>query len=277
MPLAAEAIPPRGPRRIIPGMERIDLNADVGESFGPYVIGDDEGMLRHVTSANVACGCHGGDPSVMRRTLRLAVECGASPGAHPGYADLMGFGRRDVAMDPGELEDLVVYQIGALAGAAAAEGTRLRHVKAHGALYNRAARDRPLADAIARAVRAVDDGLIFFGGSGSCLVEAGEALGLRTAAEVFADRAYRADGSLVSRREPGAVITDPAAVAERALRLVRTGEVAAVTGEVIRLRRDTICLHGDTPGAGVLAATVRARLEEAGVRLLAVGAEGPAG
>ena len=258
-------------------MQHIDLNADVGESFGPYVIGNDERMLPHVTSANVACGCHGGDPSVMRRTLRLAAACGASPGAHPGYADLMGFGRRDVAMDPRELEDLVVYQIGALAGAAAAEGTRLRHVKPHGALYNRAARDRRLADAIARAVRAVDDGLILFGGSGSCLVEAGEALGLRTAAEVFADRAYRADGGLVPRREPGAVITDPAVVAERALRLVRHGEVAAVNGEVIRLRRDTICLHGDTPGAADLAAALRARLEEAGVRLAPVGAGGPAG
>ena len=258
-------------------MQHIDLNADVGESFGPYVIGDDERMLPHVTSANVACGCHGGDPSVMRRTLRLAAACGASPGAHPGYADLMGFGRRDVAMDPRELEDLVVYQIGALAGAAAAEGTRLRHVKPHGALYNRAARDRRLADAIARAVRAVDDGLILFGGSGSCLVEAGEAHGLRTAAEVFADRAYRADGALVPRREPGAVITDPAVVAARALRLVRDGEVAAIDGEVVRLRRDTICLHGDTPGAADLAAALRARLEEAGVRLAPVGAGGPDG
>ena len=252
-------------------MERIDLNADVGESFGPYVIGDDEGMLRHVTSANIACGSHGGDPSVMRRTVRLAVDRGVTPGAHPGYADLVGFGRRNVDMDLQELEDLVVYQIGALAGAAAAEGARLGHVKPHGALYNRAARDRPLADAIARGVRAVDDRLILFGGSGSCLVEAGEALGLRTAAEVFADRAYRADGSLVSRREPGAVITDPAAVADRALRLAQSGEVATVTGEVIHLRRDTICLHGDTPGAGDLAAAVRGRLEGAGVRLAAVG------
>ena len=259
---------------MIPVMERIDLNADVGESFGPYVIGDDERMLRQVTSANVACGCHGGDPSVMRRTVRLAVACGASPGAHPGYADLIGFGRRDIAMDLQEVEDLVVYQIGALAGVAAAQGTRLHHVKPHGALYNRAARDRPLADAIARAVRAVDDRLILFGGSGSCLVEAGEALGLRTAAEVFADRAYHADGSLVSRREPGAVISDPAAVADRALRLVQGGEVAAVTGEVIELRRDTICLHGDTPGAGNLAAALRTRLEEAGIRLSPVGTAG---
>lgn len=259
---------------MIPIMERIDLNADVGESFGPYVIGDDERMLRHVTSANIACGCHGGDPSVMRRTVRLAVACGASPGAHPGYADLIGFGRRDIAMDLQEVEDLVVYQIGALAGVAAAQGARLHHVKPHGALYNRAARDRALADAIARAVRAVDDRLVLFGGSGSRLLEAGEALGLRTAAEVFADRAYHADGSLVSRREPGAVITDPAAVADRALRLVQGGEVAAVTGEVIRLRRDTICLHGDTPGAGDLAATLRTRLEEAGVRLSPVGTTG---
>ena len=254
-------------------MLRIDLNADVGESFGPYTIGADADVLPHVTSANVACGGHGGDPSVMRRTVRLAVDCGASPGAHPGYADLMGFGRRDIAMDPQEVEDLIVYQIGALAGVAAAEGARLGHVKPHGALYNRAARDRPLAEAVARAVRAVDDRLILFGGSGSCLVEAGEAHGLRTAAEVFADRAYRADGSLVSRREPGAVLTDPAAVAERALRLIEHGEVVATTGEVVRLRRDTICLHGDTPGAGDLAAALRARLEEAGVRLASVGAE----
>lgn len=254
-------------------MMRIDLNADVGESFGPYEIGADAAVLRHVTSANVACGCHGGDPSVMRRTVRLAVDNGASPGAHPGYADLMGFGRRDIEMAPQEVEDLVVYQIGALAGMAAAEGVRLRHVKPHGALYNRAARDRPLADAIARAVRAVDRRLILFGGSGSRLVEAGEALGLRTAAEVFADRAYRADGSLAPRREPGAVIADPALVAERALRLVERGEVAAVDGAVIQLRRDTICLHGDTPGAGDIAAAVRARLEEAGVRLAAVDAD----
>ena len=259
---------------MMPIMERIDLNADVGESFGPYVIGDDERMLPHVTSANVACGCHGGDPSVMRRTVRLAAACGAAPGAHPGYADLIGFGRRDITMDPQELEDLVVYQIGALAGVAAAEGARLRHVKPHGALYNRAARDRRLADAIARAVRAVDDRLILFGGSGSCLIDAGEAAGLPTAAEVFADRAYRADGSLVPRREPNAVITDPAAVADRALRLVERGEVAAVTGEVIRLRRDTICLHGDTPGAGDLAATLRSRLEDAGIRLAPVGTAG---
>ena len=262
---------------MIPLMERIDLNADVGESFGPYVIGNDERMFRHVTSANIACGSHGGDPSVMRRTVRLAVARGVSPGAHPGYADLMGFGRRDIAMDPQELEDLVVYQVGALAGMAAAEGTRLEHVKPHGALYNRAARDRPLADAIARAVRAVDARLILFGGSGSRLVEAGDALGLHTAAEVFADRAYRPDGSLAPRREPGAVITDPAAVAERALRLVRSGEVATVTGEVIALRRDTICLHGDTPGAGDIAAAVRARLEGAGVRLAPVGSEGRRG
>ena len=254
-------------------MMRIDLNADVGESFGPYEIGADAAVLRHVTSANVACGGHGGDPSVMRRTVRLAVDSGASPGAHPGYADLMGFGRRDIEMAPQEVEDLVVYQIGALAGMAAAEGVRLRHVKPHGALYNRAARDRPLADAIARAVRAVDRRLILFGGSGSRLVEAGEALGLRTAAEVFADRAYRADGSLAPRREPGAVIADPALVAERALRLVERGEVAAVDGAVIQLRRDTICLHGDTPGAGDIAAAVRARLEQAGVRLAAVGTE----
>ena len=256
---------------MIQAVRRIDLNGDVGESFGPYTIGADPPLLRHITSANVACGFHGGDPSVMRRTVRLAVAGGVAVGAHPGFADRMGFGRRDIGIGVQEVEDLVVYQIGALAGVAAAEEARLHHVKPHGALYNMAARDRGVADAVVRAVLAVDGTLVLFGRSGSCLIEAGDVMGLRTAAEVFADRAYLPDGSLMPRDQPGAVIADPKAVAERALRLVQDGEVTTRSGEVIELRRDTICLHGDTPGAGQLAARLRSTLEGVGIRVLPLG------
>ena len=255
-------------------MQRIDLNSDVGESFGPYTMGDDEAMLRHITSANVACGFHGGDPSVMRRTVSLAVAGGVAVGAHPGFADLVGFGRREIQMRDRDVEDLVAYQIGALAGVAAAEEARLHHIKPHGALYNMAARDRALADAVARAVVGVDTTLILFGLAGSCLVEAGEAAGLRTAAEVFADRAYRADGSLVPRGQPGAIIDDPTEVVERALRIVQDGTIMSVSGEVIAIRGDTICLHGDTPGVDGLAAQLRSGLEGAGIKVLPIGIGG---
>ena len=259
---------------IIQPVQRIDLNGDVGESFGSYTMGDDEAMLRHVTSANVACGFHGGDPSVMRRTVGLAVAHGVAVGAHPGFADLVGFGRREIQMEGRELEDIVAYQLGALAGVAAAEQVRLQHVKPHGALYNMAARDRALADAVARAVVAVDATLILFGLAGSCLIGAGAAVGLRTAAEVFADRAYRADGSLVPRSQPGSVIDDPEEVIERALRIVQDGTVGAISGEAIELRGETICLHGDTPGAGGLAARLRSGLEGAGIKVLPTGMGG---
>ena len=252
-------------------MQRIDLNGDVGESFGAYTIGHDTALLRHVTSANVACGFHGGDPSVMRQTVRLAVAGGVALGAHPGFPDLQGFGRREITLSAQEVEDLVAYQIGALAGVAAAEEARLHHVKPHGALYNMAARDREVADAVARAVVGVDATLVLYGLSGSCLVEAGEAVGLRTAAEVFADRAYESDGSLVSRNQPGAVIDNPKTLVERAVRLVQEGSVTARGGDVVALRRDTICLHGDTPGAGQLAAQLRSGLEAAGIRVLPIG------
>ena len=252
-------------------MQRIDLNGDVGESFGAYTMGHDEAMLRHITSANVACGFHGGDPSVMRRTVGLAVAGGVAIGAHPGFADLVGFGRREIRMGGRDVEDLVAYQIGALTGVAAAEEARLHHVKPHGALYNMAARDREVADAVARAVVAIDTTLILFGLAGSCLVDAGEAVGLRTAAEVFADRAYRADGSLVPRDQPGAVIADAKAIVERALQIVQDGTVRTDTGDVIEIQGDTMCLHGDTPDAGELAARLRSGFEAAGIRVLPVG------
>ena len=255
-------------------VDRIDLNGDVGESFGLYTIGDDEGLMRCITSANVACGFHGGDPSVMRRTVSLAVSGGVALGAHPGFSDLMGFGRRELGMSAREVEDLVVYQIGALAGVAAAQEARLHHVKPHGALYNMVACDRTMADAVARAIFTVDSALILFGLSGSCLLDAGEAVGLRTAAEVFADRAYLSNGSLVPRDQPGAIIVDPVEVTERALRLVQDGAVITREGDVIELRRETICVHGDTPGAGELAAGIRRSLEDARIRVLPLDTSG---
>lgn len=250
---------------------RVDLNSDVGESFGAYTIGTDPLLLPHVTSASVACGFHAGDPGVMRATVALAKQYGVAVGAHPGFQDLAGFGRREMQATPREVEDLVVYQIGALAAVAAVQGIRLQHVKPHGALFNMAVRDAGLADAIARATAAVDRALILFGLPGSELIRAGERAGLRTASEVFADRAYEPDGTLVSRRKTGAVIHDPDAVVARVVRMAEERTVAAVDGSVVRLELDTICLHGDTPGAADLAARIRRALEDAGVRVKAVG------
>ncbi|MGE3277865.1 MAG: LamB/YcsF family protein [Vicinamibacterales bacterium] len=246
---------------------RIDLNSDLGEAFGPWPMGHDEALMGAISSANVACGFHAGDPSVMRRTVALAASRGVAIGAHPGFPDLVGFGRRELAASAQEVEDLVLYQVGALAGIAAAGGQRLQHVKAHGALYNMACRDRALADAIARGVAAFDRGLVLFGLPGSALLEAGQAAGLRVAAEAFADRAYEPDGSLASRRKPGAVLHDPDIVIARVVRMVCGREVVATDGSVIRFEADTICLHGDTPGAAALATRIRAGLEAAGVTI----------
>ncbi|HXH06925.1 MAG TPA: 5-oxoprolinase subunit PxpA [Vicinamibacterales bacterium] len=243
----------------------IDLNADVGESFGRYTLGADDELLAIVTSANVACGAHAGDPQVMRRTVRLAVRHGVAVGAHPGFFDLQGFGRREMALSPEEVEDAVLYQLGALAGVAAAEGARLTHVKPHGALYNMAARDRALADAIARAVAAFDRSLVLVGLAGSALLTAGRAAGLSVAAEAFADRAYEPDGSLASRRRPGSVLQNVDEVAARAVRLVREHRVQATDGSTIVVEADTICIHGDTPGAVALARAVRRALEANGI------------
>jgi 5-oxoprolinase (ATP-hydrolysing) subunit A len=248
---------------------RIDLNADVGESFGAYRYGDDEGVLPSVSSANIACGFHAGDPTVMRTTVQLSRRHGVSVGAHPGFQDLAGFGRREVHLSMAELENLVAYQVGALAGIAAAEGVRLGHVKPHGALYNMAARDATLADAIARAVRGVDASLVLFGLSGSQLIAAGERAGLRVASEVFADRGYRPDGSLAPRGTPAAVTTDAAAVAARAVEMASRHTVTALDGTSVSVRADTICVHGDTPGAAALASAVRAALTAAGITVAA--------
>jgi len=251
---------------------RIDLNADVGESYGAYVLGQDNALLPVITSANVACGFHAGDPGVMRATVALARQLGTAVGAHPGFPDLAGFGRRELNATAREVEDLVVYQIGALAGIAAAQGVRLQHVKPHGALYNIAARDTALPDAIARATASVDRSLILFGLPGSQSIDAGRRHGLRTACEAFADRAYRADGTLVPRSEPGAVIDDADTVVSRAVTMARERVVVASDGSRVPLEVDTICVHGDTPGAAAMAARIRHALVAVGVDVKAVGA-----
>jgi len=249
---------------------RVDLNADVGESFGAYGLGHDSLLMPALTSASVACGFHAGDPGVMRETVALARAHGVAIGAHPGFPDLVGFGRREIRATPREIEDLVVYQIGALAAVAAAQGVRLQHVKPHGALYNMAAREAALADAIARAAASVDATLILFGLPGSQLIQAGQRGGLRTAREVFAVRGYQPDGALVPRHLPGAIIDNADAVVARALSMVQTCTVTAVDGTLVSLEIDTICVHGDTPGAAALAARIRTALTDAGVTVAAL-------
>jgi len=250
---------------------KIDLNCDMGESFGPWRMGADERVMPSITSANIACGAHAGDPTVMRQTVRLARGAGVAAGAHPGFADLQGFGRREMHADPAEIEDSLIAQIGALTAIAKAEGASLQHVKAHGALYNMAARDPRLAAAIARAVRACDPALIMFGLPNSPLLDAGRTEGLRVAAEGFADRSYEPDGSLTPRSRAGAVIHDVDAVVARAVRMARDGVVLTPDGRQIALRVETICVHGDTPGAAELVARIADALRSAGAAVAPIG------
>jgi len=248
---------------------QIDLNGDVGESFGAYEIGHDAALIPILTSVNIACGFHAGDPGVMRATVALAREHGTAVGAHPGFPDLVGFGRREMKATPRDVEDLVAYQIGALAGIAAAQGVRLRHVKPHGALYNMAARDMDLADAIARAIATVDSSLKLFGLPGSQSLEAAQRRHVQAVSEAFADRAYRRDGKMVPRHEPGAVIHDEAIVVSRAVSIARDRTVIAADGTPVPLDVQTICVHGDTPGAAVLASRIRQALNDAGIQVRA--------
>lgn len=250
---------------------RIDLNCDLGESFGAWRMGDDAALLALVSSANIACGFHAGDPDIMRDTVALAVAHGVAIGAHVSLHDLQGFGRREIAVTAAEVHALTLYQIGALHAFARAGGSRLTHVKPHGALYNMAARDRPLADAIANAVRDFDPQLRLFGLAGSALIDAGHALGLPVAAEVFADRRYCPDGSLQPRRESGAVIEDAAAASAQAISLARDGRVQTVAGDWLNLQADTVCLHGDGTHAVALAQQLRPALQAAGLRIAAPG------
>jgi len=246
----------------------IDLNADLGEGFGHYQIGNDAELLSVVSSANIACGFHAGDPVIMRETVATASTRGVAIGAHPGYPDLMGFGRRELGASPDEIRAYVVYQVGALRAVCEAQGTRLRYVKAHGAMYNRGAADPTVAAAIAGAVRAVDPTLVMLGLAGSALIEAGRAAGLQTASEAFADRAYKSDGSLVPRSEAGAVLHSIEAV-EQGVRLARDGRVRAVGGRDLEVRVDSICVHGDTPGAIELIRALRAAMSREGITVTA--------
>lgn len=247
-------------------MARVDLNCDMGESWGAYTMGDDAAMLDIVTSANVACGFHGGDPLVMHRTLELARAKGVNVGAHPSYLDPWGFGRRRfVGEDPADIEKMIVYQVGAIAQMARHVGHRIAHVKPHGTLGNAAQEDDALADAIARTVRAIDPGLVLMVMPGGSLERAGEKAGLRIAREVFADRAYDDRGMLVSRKVKGAVIHDAQLAARNVLRMVEEGAVISVTGKRVPVSVDTICVHGDNPAAVAMASEVRTTLERAGV------------
>lgn len=244
---------------------RIDLNADMGEGFGPWSMGDDAALLRIVTSANVACGFHAGDPDVMARTMRLAVENGVGIGAHPGFPDLQGFGRRRMLLPAESLANLVRYQVGAAAALALAAGGRLRHVKLHGALSNMAAADRAMARVCYEAALGVQDDLILMVQAATEMERASTDLGAGYASEIFADRAYEDDATLVDRRRPGAVIHDPARAAARMVDMVKAGAIIAESGRRIPTRIDTICLHGDTADAVEIARAVRAALETAGV------------
>lgn len=248
-------------------MTTIDLNSDMGESFGRWKLGDDEALLTVVSSANIACGFHAGDPSVMRRTLANAAANDVAVGAHVAYRDLAGFGRRYVDVAPAELTANVMYQLAALEGMAKAAGTRVHYVKPHGALYNRIVADETQAKAVVEAMRAIDPALALLTLPGSAVGRVAEAAGLRVFREAFADRAYTPDGTLVSRRLPGAVIADPDAVAARVSRMVTDGTVEAIDGTVVPIRADSVCVHGDSPAAVALAEAVRARLTADGVAI----------
>ena len=249
-------------------MKTVDLNSDLGESFGVWQMGNDAAMIDVASSVNVACGFHGGDYDVMRKTVELAKARGVSVGAHPGYRDIHGFGRRSFyGMSASEIENLVAYQIGALQGVAALVGYKVTHVKAHGALSNVACEEETTARAIASAIKAVDPNLVFVVLANSKLVNAGEAANLPMAHEVFADRAYEDNGNLVSRKKPGSVLHDPKQIADRVVRMVQDGAVVSVTGKVIKMRTDTICIHGDTPGAVDIARGVRQALKDAGIEV----------
>ena len=252
-------------------MYRVDLNCDLGEGFGAYDLGVDEEILPFVTSANIACGFHAGDPAVMRKTVNLALENDVAIGAHPGLPDLVGFGRRQLDILPQEAYDMVVYQLGALMAFVKAEGATIQHVKPHGALYNMAAKSRVLSAAIAEAVYKVNPTLILFGLSGSELVSAGEKIGLQVAHEVFADRTYQLDGSLTSRKQPDALITNQEEAVQQVVRMVKEGKVLSRQGQDISVKADTVCIHGDGKHALEFARKIREHLLASGIAVKAIG------
>lgn len=253
----------------------MDINSDLGEGYGPWRMGDDAAMLGIVSSANIACGFHAGDPLTILATLREAAARGVAVGAHVSYPDRVGFGRRRMDVAPDELTADVIYQIGALQGLAAAAGTRVSYVKPHGALYNTIADDAAQADAVIAAIRAVDPGLILMALAGAPILDRARAAGLPVVAEAFADRTYTPSGALVSRRDPGAVLHDPALVAARMVRLATEGVIEAVDGSVLRLEAQSICVHGDSPAAVAMAAAIRDRLTAEGVAIRSFAAAAP--
>lgn len=244
---------------------RIDLNCDVGEGFGIYACGHDAEILRYVTSANIACGFHAGDPTTIRKTVDLALEHGVAIGAHPGLPDLLGFGRRAMQISAQEAHDLVLYQLGALEAFVKAAGGRMSHMKPHGALYHMAGSDSELATAVATAVLRFDSSLSLVGASGSALIRAGTQVGLKTAREAFADRVYLASGSLAPRTASGALLTDPDKAADQALQIVLGNQVRSLEGATVDIQADTLCIHSDTPNAVASAQAIHARLKSAGV------------
>lgn len=246
-------------------MRQIDLNADVGESFGIYRLGEDASLLRCISSASVACGVHAGDPSVIRVTVQLAAESGVSLGAHPGYPDREGFGRREMSLSRVELEDSVMYQVAAVMGMASGLGVTLRHVKPHGALYHAVTHDIPRAEAVVSAITRLNPALRVFAPANTALARVAEQAGLRVVREAFVDRQYEVDGSLTPRAVPGAVLQDGDAVVARAVELAATGTLRCRTGELLEIPAETLCIHGDTPGATSLACSLRAALGAAGI------------
>ena len=245
---------------------KIDFNCDMGESFGMYKMGFDEEVIKHITSANIACGFHAGDPMWMRHTVDLAQRHGVAIGAHPSFPDLNGFGRRNMIVSPDEAKNDVTYQVGALQAFTADK--KIQHVKPHGAMYNMAVNDESLAQAICESILELDPDMILVALAGSRWLDIAEDMGLKVAREIFADRALNADGTLVSRSQPGSVIHDTAEVVERSLRMVTEGKATAITGEQIDVQADSLCLHGDTPGAVEMAASLKRELEAADVEIL---------
>jgi UPF0271 protein len=250
--------------------KKIDLNSDMGESFGAWRMGRDAELMDYVSSINIACGFHAGDPTIIAETIKTAIKKGVSVGAHPSYPDLQGFGRREMALSPEEVFDVVLYQIAAVKGICEAYGIKLHHVKPHGALYNRAAKDPALAKAIVKAVKTLDKNLVFYGLAGSHLISEAEKIGLKTASEVFADRTYQPDGTLTPRTEPGALIENAERAVAQVLEMVKDQTVTAVGGEKISIKADTVCIHGDTPQAPEFARTIRERLIKNGIEVSAI-------
>ncbi len=252
-------------------MLSVDLNCDMGESFGAWRMGDDAALMDYVSSVNIACGFHAGDASVIRKTIETAIAKNVAVGAHPSFPDLQGFGRREMRLSAAEIFDIVLYQVAALKGMCEALGGKLHHVKPHGALYNQAALDKTLAGAIAKAVAVIDDNLIFYGLSSSFLISEAELIGLKTASEVFADRTYQASGTLTPRSQPNALIENTEKAVAQILEMIKTKSVTATNGEKVALKAETVCIHGDGAHALRFARTIIKTLKEDDIKIETVG------